>query len=178
MWEEITATLVFYFLATLAIVAAVAVVKTSRILRSAVFLAGVLLCNAGFFILLGYEFLAGVQVLVYIGGIIILIVFAIMLTSSVNLLENQPEPSRRWWGLIASVSFFVMVVSALQATDFAVTTQTVAVDEVSALGFSLLNYGAEGYVLPFEIISLLLLSVLIGGIIIARKVEPPSDREN
>lgn len=175
MWEEIATTLVFYFLALLTIIAAIATVNTTRILRSAIFLAGVLLCNAGFFILLGYEFLAGVQVLVYIGGIIVLIVFAIMLTSSVNLLENQPERNRRWWGLVASVGFFFVVVSALSATNFAVTTQTVAVDEVSALGLSLLNYGAEGYVLPFEIISLLLLSVLIGGIIIARKVEPPSD---
>lgn len=178
MWSDITATLVFYFLALLTIITAVATVSTLRILRSAIFLAGVLLCNAGFFILLGYEFLAGIQVLVYIGGIIVLIVFAIMLTSSVNLLENKPERNRRLWGLVVSAGFFVVVISALNETNFAVTTRTVTVNEVSALGLSLLNYGAEGYVLPFEIISLLLLSVLIGGIIIARKVEPPSDQED
>lgn len=171
MWE----TSVFYFLAILAMVAAVAVVTTLRILRAAIFLAGVLLCNAGFFILLGYEFLAGIQVLVYIGGIIVLIVFAIMLTSSMNLLENRPSRDRQFWGLLTSVGFFSIVVSALYATDFAVTTQTIPIDEVSALGLSLLDYGAEGYVLPFEIISLLLLSVLIGGIIIARKTTSGED---
>lgn len=169
MLENGMSILVFYLFALLVVVASIAVVVTRRILRAAVFLAGVLLCNAGFFILLGYEFLAGVQVLVYVGGIVVLLVFAIMLTSSVEFAENRPSLRRKGWGFVAAGGFFIIVIASLKATPFPVATSGKLPNEVVMLGHRLLDYGAEGYVLPFEIISLLLLAVLIGGIIIARK---------
>lgn len=170
MWDEAIKTILFYFLALISLFAASSVVRTPRILRAALALAGVLVCSAGFYVLLGYEFLAGVQVLVYVGGIVVLMVFAIMLTSSVEIVEDQPSPQNKRIGLLAAGVFFVAGVFAFTTTEFP-TQDTVSppTNEVSQLGKSLLDYGADGYVLPFEIISLLLLSVMVGGIVIARK---------
>lgn len=177
MWETSIQTLVFYFLAFVSIFSAISVVRSQRILRAALALAGVLVCSAGFYILLDFEFLAGVQVLVYVGGIVILMVFAIMLTSSVELVETHPLPHRKRMGLLAALGFFVLSAAAFLSTDFPkMPTERRIESEVSQVGRQLLDYGAEGYVLPFEIISLLLLSVLIGGIIVARK--PPNKKQS
>lgn len=176
MWDEVITTLIFYVISIPVVMAALFVVTTSRILRSAIFLAVVLLGNAGLFVLLGFEFLAGVQVLVYIGGIVVLLVFAIMLTSSADYSENEPSPHRKFWGIVAAVSFFAIVVTAVSTTEFALQSRPAVIPpEIVALGHHLLDYGPNGYVLPFEIISLLLLSVLIGGIIIARKFPQVKD---
>ncbi len=176
MWDEVITTMIFYVIAIPVVIAAMFVVTTSRILRSAIFLAVVLLGNAGLFVLLGFEFLAGVQVLVYIGGIVVLLVFAIMLTSSADYSENEPSPHRKFWGIVAATGFFTMVVGAVSTTEFVLQSRPlVPLSEIVALGHHLLDYGPNGYVLPFEIISLLLLSVLIGGIIIARKFPQVKD---
>ncbi|MBF0277784.1 MAG: NADH-quinone oxidoreductase subunit J [SAR324 cluster bacterium] len=177
MWNEAIHSLVFYFLAGLSILTAIAVVGSQRILRAALALAGVLICNAGFYVLLDFEFLAGVQVLVYVGGIVILVVFAIMLTSSVELVENHPSSHRKWIGALAASFFFLVTSSAFLSSDFPVDRNALrSIADVKLLGRKLLDYGAEGYVLPFEIISLLLLSVMIGGIIVARKA-PQSEKK-
>jgi NADH-quinone oxidoreductase subunit J len=128
--------------------------------------------------MLQLEFLAGVQLLVYIGGIVVLLVFAVMLTSSMELLEDQPSRARRFVGFVASVAFFVLTATALWSTDFAflAAPQRTASD-VHEIGRRLLDPGPNGYVLPFEVISVLLLASVVGGIVVARKVrdsEPDS----
>jgi NADH-quinone oxidoreductase subunit J len=99
-----------------------------------------------------------------------------MLTSSADYSENEPSPHRKFWGIVAAVSFFAIVVGAVSTTEFALQSRPAVIPpEIVALGHHLLDYGPNGYVLPFEIISLLLLSVLIGGIIIARKFPQAKD---
>jgi NADH-quinone oxidoreductase subunit J len=162
-------TLAFYFLGVVAVAAALAAVASQRILRSALGLAATLVCGAGFYILLSYDFIAAIQILVYVGGIVILIVFAIMLTSSLESLESQPSPLRWGLALVASLSFFVVAMLALTQTNFAVDTISAPPGDIAlSLGRILLSVGAGGYVLPFEIISLLLLAAVIGAIVIAR----------
>lgn len=180
MWNEAATTLIFYGLAFVSVLAALAVVRTPKILRAAMALAGVLICSAGFYILLDFEFLAGIQVLVYVGGIVILMIFAIMLTSSVEITEEEPALHRQFIGLITATCFFVVSAGVFIATDFSTFQgQRVPINDVVLLGRKFLDYSSEGYVLPFEIISLLLLSVMIGGIIIARKPQadgsPPEE---
>ena len=102
-------TVMFYILAIVSLLMAIHVVKSRRLLRAALSLMAVLVASAGFYIMLGYEFLAGVQVLVYVGGIVVLIVFAIMLTSRVDLLETSPPLHRKYLGLFASLAFFSFV---------------------------------------------------------------------
>jgi NADH-quinone oxidoreductase subunit J len=168
--ETIT-TALFYIFAASAIGLAVALVLTRRILRAAVWLMGVLFCSAAFYVLLNAEFLAGIQVLVYIGGIVVLLVFAIMLTSSFELLDDHPSGFRRLIALLAAGAFFIVTATALLSTSFPVKSyHGEAVSDVTKIGKSLLNYGEGGYVLPFEVISVLLLAALIGGIVVARKV--------
>ncbi len=96
-----------------AILAALAVVNARRLLRAAIYLMGVLLASAGLYVMLGAEFLAGVQVLVYVGGIVVLIVFAIMLTRSADLLEDNPSLVRKLLGAVASIGFLLVTVAAL-----------------------------------------------------------------
>ena len=167
-------TVAFFALAVVAIAFAAATVLTRRIFRSAVYLMGTLTTSAAFYILLGAEFLAGVQILVYVGGIVVLIVFAVMLTSSNEMIEDRPSPLRRLAGFIAAAAFCTMTVFMFLLTEFKTVAADKAVQmgDTAAIGRKLLDRGAEGYVLPFEIISLLLLSVLIGAIVIARKIEP------
>jgi NADH-quinone oxidoreductase subunit J len=155
---------------------AVATVMTKHILRSAISLMAVLLLSAGLYLLLGAEFLAGVQVLVYVGGIVVLLVFAVMLTKSEALHEDRPSPQRKLFGLVSAASFFA--VSAWAVSDVPVMSTAIEntpLAGVKEIGRAFLDYTASGYVLPFEVISLLLLAVLIAGIVLARKDDPAKE---
>jgi NADH-quinone oxidoreductase subunit J len=126
------------------------------------------------YLLLGASFLAGIQVLVYVGGIVVLIVFAVMLTHSEQLQMDNPPAIRKILGGLAATGFLVMTAGVFKATEFpTLRSGDAPVDTTRAIGLSLLDFGAAGYVLPFEIISILLLAAVIGGIVIARKVPPP-----
>jgi len=163
-------------LSVVAVLLALLVVNTRRLLRAAIWLMGVLVASAGLYAMLGYEFLGGVQIMVYVGGIVVLIVFAIMLTSSADLMEDNPAIMRKIVGAIASIGFLATTVAALMSSQFPLLRGGIQPgNDVAALGQKMLDYGPRGYVLPFEIISLLLLAAVIGGIVIARKV-PPTDQ--
>ncbi len=167
---DLTHTIAFYTLALTSIVAALIVVTAKRIFRAAVALAVVLICGAGFYILLNYDFIAGVQLLVYVGGIVILIVFAVMLTSSLESIEEPPSLGRKALGLFSSLAFLATAVIAFSETKFPLSSISAEQpkDVAKAVGRKLLDYGAGGYVLPFEVISLLLLASVIGAIVVAR----------
>lgn len=167
-------TVMFYTIAAGMTMLALAVIFSRKLLRAAVALMAVLMLTAGLYILLHAEFLAGVQVLVYIGGIVVLIVFAIMLTRSSDLLEDHPTPKRMFVGSIAGLAMLFGSCCAIFAPrPSSDQVFTPVPDDVRAIGVKLLDYGPEGYVLPFELISLLLLAAAIGGIVIARKIPAP-----
>jgi len=171
---EAVYTILFYVLAAMAVVLALAVVNARRLLRAAIYLMGVLTASAGLYVMLSAEFLAGIQVLVYVGGIVVLIVFAIMLTRSAELLEDDPSLHRKIAGAIASIMFLAVTGGILWATPFARLSEGgPAGDSARLIGQKLLDTGPQGYVLPFELISLLLLAAAIGGIVVARKTPPP-----
>ncbi|MBI2425553.1 MAG: NADH-quinone oxidoreductase subunit J [Candidatus Hydrogenedentes bacterium] len=167
-------TVMFYGLSAAVILLAVLAVNLRQLLRAALALMGMLSLSAGLYVLLHAEFLAGVQVLVYIGGIVVLIVFAIMLTRSSELLEDHPRPLAQVLGALLSMFFLFVAALALRDTRFPVQVQTgPPVDDVRQIGLLLLDRGATGYLVPFELLSLLLLVAIIGGTVIARKVAPP-----
>ena len=171
MLSQVMTNLMFYTFAGLVVCFAIAVVCTSRILRAAVSLMCVLGMSAGFYLLLGAEFLAGVQILVYVGGIVVLLVFAIMLTQSSELPEERPSLFRKSIGLLVAGGFFVMTVTILCMSDFPVLREGVLTGgDTAEIGRRIMDRGPQGYVLPFEVVSLLLLGVAIGGIVLARKV--------
>jgi NADH-quinone oxidoreductase subunit J len=137
---------------------------------------GVLTIQAAFYILLAADFLAGVQVLVYIGGIVVVIAFVVTLTRSSQLLMDHPSPLRMLLAMAVAVGFAVISIASLWMSALHQPGMTHStVDSTRAIGLALLDTGKTGYVLPFEVISVLLLAAMIGGIVIARKT-PPSDQ--
>jgi len=174
MIEQAMATILFYGFAAAAVVLALAVTISRNLLRAAVCLMGVLSIQAAFYILLAADFLAGVQVLVYVGGIVVVIAFVVTLTRSSQLLMDHPSPLRMLLAIavaagFAGVSIAALWMSALHQPGMAHSTM----DSTRAIGLALLDTGGSGYVLPFEVISVLLLAAMIGGIGIARKTPPP-----
>lgn len=162
--------MIFLILSILTILLALATVFTKHLFRSAVYLMGVLTMTAGFYLILGAEFLAGIQILVYVGGIVVLLVFAVMLTRSQDLLEDRPSPIRKISGALAAGAFFVLSGWSLSQSDFTKNQMAIVEPVATAdLGRAFLSPNGDGYLIPFELISLLLLTVLIAGIVIARK---------
>ena len=165
----------FEFIFFLLIVLSLATVLTAHLFRSAIYLMGILTLSAGLYLLLGAEFLAGIQVLVYVGGILVLIVFAIMLTQSQDLLEDRPTLKRKIMAFFVSGTFFVFsslaVYEGVQTSSLQgkLLVSEAQVPSISQIGKAFLSSDSHGYILPFELISVLLLSVLISGVVLAQK---------
>ncbi len=166
----------FGILATMVIVAALGVVLLSNIVYSAFLLGGVFISIAGLYILLNADFVAAAQVLIYVGAVNVLILFAIML---VNKREEFAPMVRRWIRNLATglvcVGLFVllgaMVLSQRWAIATGVTPVVNSVQEIAKHFFS-------DFLLPFELASVLLLMAMIGAIILARRDILPDLREN
>ena len=160
-------TILFYILAALIIFFAIASVSSRKILRAVIFLLFVLISVSGIYFMIDYSFLGAVQLAVYGGGVIVLIIFSVLLVHHVEL-ELEVTPLRK--KIIAGA----LSVVGLGITLWAIYTypfKTASVDrtiEVKDIGMKLLSYGDGGFMLPFEVISVLLLAVMIGAIVVAK----------
>jgi len=165
--------IVFYALGTLIIVSSILAVSSKRMLRAATYLLFVLLGTAGLYLMLNYHFLMGVQLSVYAGGILILFIFAILLTS-VKGDKFEPKDKRRVLnGIIASLSgitvtMFVTLKYKFLFPDNAAITGDPEIN-MKEIGQALVGTEKYQYLLPFEVLGVLLLACAIGGILIARK---------
>lgn len=159
------ADLVFWILAIITVVSALLVIFTRNIFRSALFLILAFFAIACVYILLSADFLAAVQVLVYIGAIGILIIFAIMLTREVQRANLPGKLS--WPALIASLLLLVLISISLLNTTWRLAPQATYQETTRLIGERL--YSVGGFVLPFEIASILLLAAIIGAIVLVRE---------
>lgn len=168
---EITASqIVFYILSALIIVGSILTVVARKILRAATYLLFVLIGTAGFFLLLNYHFLAGVQISVYVGGILVLFVFSIFLTSQVGEKMPKVQLSKKIFGLIASLSGAALCLYVLLSHKYTYAEKVANTEiDMHAIGQSLMGTEKFQYLLPFEAMSILLLACIIAGILIARK---------
>lgn len=161
--------IVFYILALAIVLFSVLTVTSRNILRAAIYLLFVLMATAGLYFMLNYNFLAAVQLTVYSGGVVVLIVFAVLLTVKID--HKLPKVGT----LKAIVSVILVAIGAgvvmWSVSEFAFVSSTnqAAAYDVKAIGNSLLSYGNYGYVLPFEVISVLLLAAMVGAIMIAKR---------
>ncbi len=157
--------LFFILLALLTLSAALMVVTTRNLLHAAFWLILVFFGIAGFFILLHAEFLAVVQVLIYIGAISTLIIFAIMLTR--RIMDPQQPRFNSQWGLVGGLAALLFVVLAAVTTRVAwpTTSATLPAEPIKQLGADFVGV----YAVPFEVASVLLVVAMIGAIIIARE---------
>ena len=167
---EFFETIIFYALAIFISVFSVMTVSTRHILRSATYLLFVLFGTAGIYFLLGYTFLGSVQIMVYAGGIVVLYVFSILLTSGEGDRAERLKRSKFLAGLVATLSGAAIVLFITLTHKFTPTTDIAPVEtSIKTIGHALLGSDKYGYVLPFEVVSILLLACIIGGLLIARK---------
>jgi NADH-quinone oxidoreductase subunit J len=162
-------TIVFYLLAALTLTSALLAVTTRQIFRSAVYLLFSLLGIAGLYFWMHYEFVAAVQIVVYAGGIAVLIIFSVFLTQRSG--EDMPgqKPGRMIFSALAALLGTGLVLLQVFGHRFR-TTEMPAVDNgVSAIGTRMLGTGEQGFALPFEVVSMLLLAAMIGCIVIAMR---------
>lgn len=163
-WHEIILNALFYVFALTAIGGSIAVALSKNIVRTAFALLTVLFATAAIYALLKADFIAAVQVLIYVGGILVLIIFAIMLTHKIVdvKISNESMPSAT--AFFITLLVFFTISSALIFRNWKVI-QKEATYLTEKIGFALSNE----YLLPFEIISVLLLAALIGAAFLARK---------
>jgi NADH:ubiquinone oxidoreductase subunit 6 (subunit J) len=158
----------FLVLAVAAVGSAIGVVTSRNIFYSALLLIGCFFAVAGFYVLLEASFLAAVQVLIYVGAIAVLIIFAVMLTERM-MTEKKRAFNEQWWvALLVSIFLVAVMLYVVVTTTWPTTEAAAPADAIAALGQTLLST----YVLPFEIASVILLMALIGAIIIAREERP------
>jgi NADH-quinone oxidoreductase subunit J len=129
----------------------------------------VLISTAGLFFMLNYHFIAAVQLTLYAGGIVTLIIFSVLLTSHISHKFERVEPKKKIFAALASVSGIILCVITILDYNFSATTQAAVEVDMRLIGLSLLSLEKDGYILPFEVISILLLAAMIAAIIIAKK---------
>jgi len=159
--------IVFYLLAFAMLSLSLMSVLSRRVLRSAVYLFGVLTAIAGFYFLIGYYFLGAVQLTVYAGGIVVLIIFSILLTHEIDYKMERPSWLRAGAAGIVCVGGAAMMFHLLSTSSFT-RVEAPEKSDLNTLGELLLNPGDGGYLLPFELISILLLAAIFGAIVIAK----------
>ena len=165
--------IVFAILAVVILGSAIMCVTTKRIMRAATYLLFVLFGIAGIYFLLDYTFLGAAQISVYAGGVTMVYIFAIQLVNKRTLqgLVERMKGSRVIYGVLLTLIGFATVVVVFWKNQFIDIFANMPDQEVSmnVVGNSLLSADRNGYVLPFEFISVFLLACIIGGIVISRK---------
>jgi len=155
----------FWALAVVGVVAALAVVLLRDIFRAALSLVLCFLAVAGIYVTLSADFLAAVQVLIYVGAISVLIILAIMLTREVQ--RGSPSNKLRLPAFVVAILFLGVMVFAMVNTSWQVVDVPPQEPTTSALAFKL--FGEGGFILPVEIAPVLLLAAILGAIVLVRE---------
>ncbi|MEN9571270.1 MAG: hypothetical protein RL172_2501 [Bacteroidota bacterium] len=161
--------IIFYLLAAFTLVFAVMAVSTRQIFRAAIYLLFSLIGVAGIYFWLQYDFIAAVQIVVYVGGITVLIIFSIFLTQQVGELLPIQKVTNKLLAAGAAFFSFALIMVQLYKHSFAKTTAQPVSPAIDNIGSVLLSTEAGGYALPFELVSILLLAALVGCIVIAMR---------
>jgi NADH-quinone oxidoreductase subunit J len=161
---------VFYFFAAVTVASGAMVVLSNRLIYAAFSLLGTFFGVAGLYIFLGADFLAATQVLIYVGGILILLLFGVMLTHRIydfKLLSTRVQfgPS-----VVVTGFVFALLMAVIFRTPWSVVKEAAPDYTAATIGKLLMTT----YLLPFEAISILLLVALIGAATLARRDEEKS----
>jgi NAD(P)H-quinone oxidoreductase subunit 6 len=159
------ATAVFYLIALITVVSAGMVAFSRNIIYSAFSLLGTFMGVAGLYVLLGADFVAAVQVLIYVGGILVLILFAVMLTHRITDVEITNRAAGRIPALIIIGVFLYLLIQTVKETPWVKAQEVIYAATAAKIG-DLFLYT---YLLPFELASLVLLAAMIGAVVLSRK---------
>jgi NADH-quinone oxidoreductase subunit J len=161
--------IMFFIFSAMIVVFSILTVTSRRILRAATFLLFVLVSTAGLYFMLRFNFLAAIQLTLYAGGIVVLIIFSILLTSQVGAKLELPGLSKKIFAFLAAAAgalLCILTILQYKFPEISIVSGRTSIDDV---GKALVNTGKYGYALPFEVISILLLAAMIGSIVIAKK---------
>ena len=159
--------IIFYIIAFIIIAFAIASVSSRKMLRSVIYLLFVLCGIAGIYFLIDYNFLAAIQLTVYAGGIIVLIIFSVLLVHHIEMELEMAKPLKKAVTALLSLVGLAVFLYTIYNYDFNVVQNNVTTTTAD-IGSKLLSYDAGGFILPFEVISVLLLAAMIGAIVIAK----------
>ncbi|MBA2488371.1 MAG: NADH-quinone oxidoreductase subunit J family protein [Candidatus Limnocylindrales bacterium] len=164
-WDD----LIFLVLAGLMLGGGLMVVLGRDIIRSGLFMVLSFAALAGIYVLLGAPLVAAAQVLIYIGAISVLILFAIMLTQSKAGPSNLVFHHQSWAGALAAVGLAVIIIVVVIYTDWPGAATGVVASATTLIA----NLLFTDYVLAFEVVSVLLLAAVIGGVFLAKREDSP-----
>lgn len=167
-------TIIFYLLAGLTLGCGFLSVTTRQIFRAAIYLLFALVGIAGLYFWLQYQFIAAVQIVVYVGGIVVLIIFSIFLTQQAGEKLAPQRMDRKIFSILAVFCGFSLTMLQVYQHEFPATSTGENQATVVNIGKQMLSTDDGGYALPFEVISMLLLAAMVGCIVIAlrQKIEP------
>ena len=169
----------FYVVAFVILMTAVCCVAVKNILQSAVFLIFSFVTTAILYLLMHAEFIALAQVMVYVGGVVIFVVFTILLTSHLGEDAFTTKMPRIFTAFALSIAFVFVMVKCMPTPDIANGIVNSPADYSSLQNFALrlLGYDQNGFVIPFEVVSILLLMTLICAITVARRSKEDTEEE-
>ncbi len=186
--------IIFYIIAAVIIGGGILAVTSRKIFRAAVYLLFSLLGIAGLYFYLNYEFIAAVQIVVYVGGIVVLIIFSVFLTHASGDVMKKPVLWRSVFSALAVIFAAALTLLFISEQKFTATAKSIEITQNNAaalaqnstvdstknihffpavkdIGKQMLSTTEHGYILPFEVVSMLLLAALIGCIVIAIKIK-------
>ncbi len=168
---ESVGSIIMYVIIVLSIVIfSILAVTTRKILRAATYLLFTLFATASIYFQLDYEFLGAVQIAVYAGGIVVLFVFSILLTSRPGDNSEKLASKQKTLGLTGAAAMLLVAgYSLISRIEFLVDRPEMQSIDMQQVGETLMGTGHFQYLLPFEAISVLLLACIIGGVVVARK---------
>lgn len=158
-------TAVFYLICLVTVVSAGMVAFSRNIIYSAFSLLGTFMGVAGIYVFLGADFVAAVQLLIYVGGILVLILFAVMLTHRITDVEITNRAAGRVPALLVIGVFIYLLIQTVKETPWVKAKEVIYVATTAKIGDSFLYE----YLLPFELASLVLLGAMIGAVVLSRK---------
>ena len=168
MLTSIAAQIIFYVIAATVVGFAAIVAFSRNIVYSAFALVGALTGVAGIYVLLAADFVAMVQVLLYVGGVVVLTIFAVMLTQGIGDVSVSNREASLLAGAAVTALGGAVMLYAIVATPWLAAAHA----RITATTYGIGNAFLGSYVLPFEIASLLLLTALIGAVVISRQDAP------
>ncbi len=157
--------LVFYLVAAVTLISAAGVAFSSNIVYSAFSLLGTFMGVAGLYVFLAADFVAVIQVLIYVGGILVLMIFAVMLTQSIADVRISNRSVGRLPALLIVGGIAAVMAKAVLGTVW----HTVPAGAPNPSTYAIGNGFLGDYILPFELASVVLLATLIGAVVLSRK---------
>ena len=168
-----TSAIIFYAISAFILGGGLLAVTSRQIFRSAIWLLSSLVGIAALYFWMAVEFIAAVQIIVYVGGIAVLVIFSVFLTAEPGKKMPKPSIKKVIASLLAALFGFAFSFNLISQYDFPTANVPPFVVAVSDIGFQMLNPTEHGYILPFEVVSILLLAAMIGCIVIAMRPQEP-----